>query len=72
MLADRGFDISDDVGLHGSKLAIPVFTRGKSQLNQKEVEFSQRLARVRIHVKRVIGLMKNKYTVLQGTLPICL
>ena len=72
VLADRGFDISDDIGLHGGKLAIPVFTRGKSQLNQKEVEFSQRLARVRIHVERVIGLMKNKYTLLQGTLPICL
>ena len=72
VLADRGFDIADDIGLHGGELAIPAFTRGKSQLTQKEVEFSQRLARVRIHVERVIGLMKNKYTVLQGTLPISL
>lgn len=70
VLADRGFTISEDLRLHGAKLEIPSFTRGKSQLTQREVEFSQRLARVRIHVERVIGLMKNKYTILQGILPI--
>ena len=55
VLADRGFDIADDIGLHGGDLAIPAFTRGKSQLTQREVEFSQRLTWVRIHVERVIG-----------------
>ena len=70
VLADRGFTISEDLRLHGAKSEIPSFTRGKSQLTQREVEFSQRLARVRIHVERVIGLMKNKYTILQGILPI--
>ena len=45
---------------------IPASTRGKSQRNQKDVEISQ----VRIHVERVIGLLKNKYTMLQGRLPI--
>ena len=70
ILADRGFTISEDVQLHGGKLEIPSFTRGKSQLSQKEVEFSQKLARVRIHVERVICLLKNKYTILQGILPI--
>ena len=72
VLADKGFDITEDIGLHGGQLAIPAFTRGKSQLTQKEVEFSHRLAKVRIHVERVIGLMKNKYTLLQGTLPVSL
>ena len=70
ILADRGFTISEDVQLHGGKLEIPSFTRGKSQLSQKEVEFSQKLARVRIYVERVICLLKNKYTILQGILPI--
>ena len=72
VLADRGFDIADDNGVNGGQLAIPSFTRGKSQLTQKEVEFSQRLAKVRIHVECVIGLMNNKYTLLQGTLPVSL
>ena len=57
-LVDKGFDISDDVGLHGAKLIMPAFTRDKMQLSQQEVEVSQRIARVRIHVERVIGEMK--------------
>lgn len=36
----------------------------------EEVEFSQRLSKVRINVERVLGLMKNKYTILQSTLPV--
>ena len=44
---------------------------GGKQLTQKEVEYSARLTKVQIHVERVIGLLKNKYTILQGTLPLC-
>ena len=36
------------------------------------MEYSKKVAKVRIHVERVIGLLKNKYTILQGTLPITL
>ena len=35
-------------------MAIPSFTKGRSQLSQEEMEYSQRLAKVRIHVERVI------------------
>jgi len=69
VLADRGFTIAEDMMVHGCKLEIPAFTKGKKQLSQREVEFSQQLARVRIHVERIIGLMKNKYTILKGPLP---
>ena len=41
ILADRGFDIGDDIALHGAKLVIPSFTRGKSQLSMEEVEYSK-------------------------------
>ena len=70
ILADRGFDIGDDIGLHGARLIMPAFTKGKMQLSQQEVEISQRVARVRIHVERVIGELKNKYTILQGTIAV--
>ena len=70
ILADRGFDIGDDIALHGAKLEIPSFTRGKKQLSMQEVECSRRISKVCIHVERVIGLMKNRYTILQGTLPV--
>ena len=72
ILADRGFDISDDLTIYGARLEIPAFTRGKKQLSLQEVEYSKRLSKVRIHVERVIGLLKNKYTILQSTLPISL
>ena len=45
-------------------------SRGKQQLSQREVELSKQLSRVRIHVERVIGLLKNKFLVLKGPLPI--
>ena len=70
VLADRGFRISEDLAMMGAHLEVPAFTRGKVQLSQRDVEFSQRIARVKIHVERVIGLLKNKYTILQGTLPL--
>ena len=69
-LADRGFDIADDIAVHGATLIIPSFTRGKKQLSLQEVECSQKIAKVWIHVERVIGLPKNKYTIVQGTLPV--
>lgn len=58
------------MALHGAKLEIPSFTRGKKQLAMEEVEFSQRLSKVRIHVERVLGLLKKKFTILQSRLPI--
>ena len=70
ILADRGFDIADDLAVHGARLQIPSFMRGKQQLSMHDVEVSKKLAKVRIHVERVLGLLKNKYKILQGTLPI--
>ena len=56
--------------MFGVKLEVPSFTRGKKQLNQRDVERSKQLSNVRIHVERVIGLVKNKYLILKGPLPI--
>lgn len=50
-LADRGFTIEEDPGICGPKLEISAFTRGKQQLTQREVETSQQLSSVRIHVE---------------------
>lgn len=68
MLADRGFDIADSVGMTGASLHIPAFTKGKKQL--KELESTRRIAKVRIHVERVIGCLRQKYSILQSTLPL--
>lgn len=50
ILADRGFDIADDLGVFGARLEIPAFTKNKKQLSLLEVEYSKRLSKVRIHV----------------------
>ena len=68
--ADRGFNTDDDLRFYGAKLAIPAYTRGKKQLFLEEVERSKRLSRGCIHVERVIGLLKQKYTILEGPLPV--
>lgn len=70
ILADRGFDIQESVGLFCSTVKIPVFTKGKKQLSGSEVEQTRRIANVRIHVERVIGNIRKKYSILGATQPI--
>lgn len=70
IMADRGFSIGDDLAMCGARLRIPAFTKGKEQLSTKEVETTRWLARVRIHIERVIGQLHKKYKILQQTLSI--
>ena len=70
ILADRGFDIKDSVGLYCATIKIPAFTKGKKQLDGIEVEQTRRIANLRIHVERVIGNVRKKYSVLNATQPI--
>ena len=68
--ADRGFDIAESVGFYCAEVKIPAFTKGKKQLSGADVESTQRIASVRIHVEKVIGLVRDKYTILQSILPL--
>ena len=70
ILADRGFDIGESVGMMQASLQLPAFTKGKSQLSAVEVEETRTIANVRIHVERVIGCVKQRFSILQSTLPI--
>lgn len=70
ILADRGFDIGDSVGSYCSTIKTPAFTRGKSHLTGIEVEQTRKIANVRIHVERVIGNIRKKYSILSDTQPI--
>ena len=72
ILADRGFNVKDTMGLYCALVKIPAFTKGKTQLHPLELEATRGLAAVRIHVERVIGLVRNKYTILQTTIPLTL
>lgn len=70
VMADRGFDIAESLGTVGTELFIPAFTRGKLQLPPVEVENTRKLANVRIHVERVIGNLRQKYTFLDGVISV--
>ena len=70
VLADRGFDISEEVAMMQASLHIPAFSKGVSQLPPTETERTRKLANLRIHVERVIGATRQRYSILSSTLPI--
>ena len=55
-----------------AEIKIPPFTKGKKQLDKVDIDWSRELSLVRIHVERIIGVLKQKYTILQNILPISL
>ncbi len=71
ILADRGFTLQDDfASACGAHLIQPAFTRGKKQLSAEEVESSRKLSSVRLHIERIIGCLRRRYTILRSVLPI--
>ena len=72
VLADRGFTVAESVGFYQVTLKIPAFTKNKDQLHPVDVEMTRKIASVRIHIERVIGLLRNKFAILRSRLPIIL
>ena len=72
VVVDRGLNIHDSVGLLCAEVKLPAATCtcGKKQLSKIDVNTSRQLARVWIHIKRGIGVVRQKYTILQSTLPV--
>uniref|UniRef100_A0A8C1SN24 DDE Tnp4 domain-containing protein n=1 Tax=Cyprinus carpio TaxID=7962 RepID=A0A8C1SN24_CYPCA len=70
VLADRGFDIKESVGMLCAEVKLPAFTKGYCQLAARDVEETRKVAHLRIHVERVIGNICQKYNILTGTIPI--
>ena len=54
VMANRGFDIEDDLILRGVHLNIPPFLRGKEQFSEKELVLTRWIAFLRIHVERAM------------------
>ncbi len=70
LLADRGFTLKEDFAKQcGAELFTPSFVKGKDQLSAQDIETSRIISHVRIHIERIIGLIKNRYTILEGPLP---
>ena len=69
VLADSRFTVEQEIATKGGILEIPSFTKGKSQLSQKEVDASKHIANVRIPIERVIGRLR-KFNILNSIIPI--
>lgn len=70
VMADRGFLVEDQILLRHCNLVMPAFTKGQSQLHPLDLEETREIANLSIHVERVIGSLRQKYTILNSTIPI--
>lgn len=68
ILADRGFDIGAVVGEVQARVITPAYMHARAQLSSDDVESSRRIANVRIHVERLIGLVRRKFRILEQKL----
>ena len=62
VVADRGFEILEDLAPIGVRLNIPPFLHGKSQLDSREL----------IETRRIASLRIKNYHVFDGVMPLSL
>ena len=68
VMADRGFNIQDILLKYNMKLAIPPFLKGQDQFTEEDNIITKCVANARIHVERVIGMLKV-FKILKHTVP---
>ncbi|KAF4529928.1 hypothetical protein B566_EDAN016558 [Ephemera danica] len=71
IMADRGFDIDDEIKAKGISIVTPAYLRGRAQFESKENETSRELAKFRVHVERAVRKIKE-FKILEGIIPITL
>ena len=68
VMADKGFIIHNLLIPRGIRLNIPPFLQKNMQMAANDVFLTKKIARLRVHVERAIGRVKE-YKILQDTLP---
>ena len=68
IMADKGFDVLDLLTPLGVKLNIPPFLSSNTQFSCEDVMRTKKIAKLRIHVERAIGRIKE-FCILRS--PIC-
>ena len=69
IMADRGFQIREELMLRYCSLSVPPGARIKSQMTSKECKKTKDVANLRIHVERAIKRIKT-YIIFKSVLPI--
>ncbi|XP_026125674.1 uncharacterized protein LOC113107400 [Carassius auratus] len=70
VLANRGFNIRESVGMMCAEVKTPTVSNGHAELEVKDVEETRAIAHLRIHVERVISVVHNKFKILHSTVPV--
>ena len=68
-MADRGFQIKEDLLHHYCSLSIPPGARVKSQMTAAECKKIKEVANLHIHVERAINRMKT-FRIFKNTFPV--
>ena len=68
-MADRGFEIKEELMLKFCSLTVPPGARVKAQMTTEECKKTKDVANLRIHVERAINRIKT-YRLLKFILPI--
>lgn len=63
VLADKGFLIRDEVNAKNAHLQLPSFVKNGQQLHPTELEDSRKKSSLRIHVERVINILRQKFNI---------
>ncbi|XP_067019434.1 uncharacterized protein [Acropora muricata] len=69
IMADKGFDIGDDLNKIDLKLNIPPFLKDQAGFNEGDVLKTQTIARHRIHVERAIGKVR-RFRIFHSVIPV--
>lgn len=70
VMADKGFNIQDLLALHHTRLLAPPIMR-KGNVSSKATTVTRRIAKVRVHVERMIRKLKC-FGILRGVIPLTL
>ena len=69
VMADKGFNIKDELASVGAVLEIPSFLKKGTQLTEEEINKNKAIASLRIHVERQMERIKN-WHILDRRMPI--
>ena len=72
VMADRGFEVQDLLVKPGLILNAPPFLGSRKALSESEVQKTPRIARLRIHVERAIGQVKERFSIVRNVIPTAL
>lgn len=68
-MADKGFNVQDELASVGATLVIPSFLKGKTQFSSGDCSKNKAIASLRIHVERLMERIKN-WHILDRRMPI--